>query len=323
MIANLVVAFWSASYDSTGGYLVGVVDYVRYVRDVKTGLMKRGQPLLSNVHFDPIALLDDLLRLPAVEGGPPGAHVVVHWGDKKDIKHLVEAALPSLSAAYFEDPKPEHIAVWATVLAEAEQAAVPIVILGDRGTQRLVCDDPDGYEVWRLGRARWLDRARHFSTVRNPALGLQTRASVEMRLVTKSWSPLEWLRETIDHHAPCSLDDLREGLELEAYEAEESDEDLWVAGCAFEVIENRRHVLAVLAELLHSAMFSVNSTINTNRLARTSRAAGSRRPVPTRSTLYVNNEPKAKWRYRIPSGGWEEALRHTARMAGCLPAEDA
>lgn len=294
------------------GFAVGVVRFVTFWRNEK-GHVTRARRA-ENVHFSPVALLDDLLR--------PWVHAVVAYnGVHFDNRVLTAAAVWPDPGVFLETggapPTEDQRAQWAQHLARCGLPASSAQFIADH----------DGAHA-----ARYLARVElhreHSRLILPGAVGLAApREAVLAALDARTFDPLRVLGELTGHPHVAKLDYFRQGMKLKPFlidGAEVTGADvprLWQEGAVWSVVDKCRADVNVLEELLHHAFFGgASARLLVPTLNRTfTDSGGNLVEVPIEAFLSPHADSGAENRYRIPTADWWDRVSTLARTSRPSP----
>ncbi len=283
------------------GFAVGVVRWVTFWRD-RNGQVRRARRA-ENVHFSPVALLDDLFR--------PWSHAVVGYNALHfDNPVTVAAAVwpePGVFLSVEDGPATqEQRAEWAQHLA---RAGLPV------DAAKFIADLDDEHAARFLAREKL--HKEHSRLILPGSVGLAApRAAVLEALNARTFDPLAELADLTGHPHVAKLDYFREGMKLEPFKldgAEVTGADvprMWEEGLVWSVVDKCRHDVNVLEELMHHAFFGgASARLQTPSLNRTYvDGNGKTVEVPVEAWLAPAADSGAINRYRIPTGDWWDRI---------------
>lgn len=282
-------------------YAVGVVRYVTFWRraDGQVGRATR----LENVHFSPVALLDDLFR--------PWVHAVAAYNGRHfDNPVVVANAVAKLPAVYVQAPEG-----WGDDLPpRALEMGIGLQSAGLSPTVRVLHDRGRADAEADAFRA-WVSRNRAHSRMIPPGtVGLVApRPAVLDALNARTFDPLRELAEITGHPHVAKLDYFREGMTMQPFTIDGAEvsgaevPELWRQGRVWDVVAKCRHDVGVLEELLHHAFFGGpgKARLQTPKLNRTwTDGDGNRQEAFLEAFLAPNADNGAVNRYRIPTRDW-------------------
>lgn len=287
------------------GFAVGIVRWVTFWRDAK-GHVKRARRA-ENVHFSPVALLDDLLR--------PWAHAVVGYNALHFDNRVVTAA------AVWDEPG-VYLGIDPTT-AEAAALEERIAAAGvPRAAARYVANLDPGTAAAFAARVE-LHR-EHSRLILPGTVGIgATRDQVLQVLNARTFDPLRVLAEVTGHLHVAKLDYFRRGMKLDPFlvdGAEVTGADvprMWNEGLVWSVVDKCRHDVHVLEELMHHAFFGgEGARLQVPTLNRTYTDPDGRTvEVPIEAFLAPNADAGAENRYRIPTADWWDRVSTLARAS--------
>lgn len=277
-------------------YVAGVVRFVTYRRD-HANVVTRARKA-ENVHFGPVALLDDLFR--------PWVHAVVAYGGHRDLgPALVNAAVWPEPGIYIGGELTEEAFIAATEERLRHYGLHP-------GVARFMATmEPGAVDAFER---RLKATSGHTRLIPPGAVGVAAKRDAVARfLAERTLDPLTKFEALTGHPHLVPLSGWRELTDVKplVFDGENATVDdavgWWAEGRVWDVVDYLRNELDVLEDLVNSALFGGPAAVlRTNAVSRGYQRMGTY--IAADVAGLEARTPGGRFRYAIPTGDWWDQL---------------